>query len=49
MAKGKPRSMNKPAMMDWALRLLRLLIERKGLPSRIVAIDRRNIIPSGGS
>jgi hypothetical protein len=29
--------MNKPAMMDWALRLLRLLNERKVLNSRIVA------------
>jgi predicted DNA-binding transcriptional regulator YafY len=29
--------MNKPAMMDWALRLLRLLNERKVLTSRIVA------------
>ncbi len=34
---GTPRSMNKPAMMDWALRLLRLLNERKVLNSRIVA------------
>ena len=33
----KPASMNKPAMMDWALRLLRLLNERKVLNSRIVA------------
>src|SRR5512141_1516721 len=33
----KPRSMNKPAMMDWALRLLRLLNERKVLTSRIVS------------
>ncbi|MHB8782710.1 MAG: hypothetical protein ACYDAX_04725 [Desulfobacteria bacterium] len=32
-----PRPMNKPAMMDWALRLLRLLNERKVLNSRIVA------------
>lgn len=32
-----PRSMNKPAMMDWALRLLRLLNERKVLTSRVVA------------
>ena len=37
MGKDKPRSMNKPAMMDWALRLLRLLNERKVLTSRIVA------------
>ncbi len=29
--------MNKPAMMDWALRLLRLLNEKKVLNSRIVA------------
>jgi predicted DNA-binding transcriptional regulator YafY len=29
--------MNKPAMMDWALRLLRLLNEKKALTSRIVA------------
>jgi predicted DNA-binding transcriptional regulator YafY len=29
--------MNKPAMMDWALRLLRLLNEKKTLTSRIVA------------
>ena len=34
---GTPRPMNKPAMMDWALRLLRLLNERKVLNSRIVA------------
>ena len=34
---GTPRPMNKPAMMDWALRLLRLLNERKVLTSRIVA------------
>lgn len=38
---GKTRekriSMTKPAMMDWALRLLRLLNERKVLTSRIVA------------
>ena len=34
---GTPRSMNKPAMMDWALRLLRLLNERKVLNSRMVA------------
>ena len=33
----KPVPMNKPAMMDWALRLLRLLNERKVLTSRIVA------------
>ena len=33
----KPAPMNKPAMMDWALRLLRLLNERKVLTSRIVA------------
>jgi predicted DNA-binding transcriptional regulator YafY len=33
----KPVAMNKPAMMDWALRLLRLLNERKVLTSRIVA------------
>lgn len=32
-----PRPMTKPAMMDWALRLLRLLNERKVLTSRIVA------------
>lgn len=32
-----PRSMTKPKMMDWALRLLRLLNERKVLNSRIVA------------
>jgi len=38
MAKTKkPRSMTKPAMMDWALRLLRLLNERRVLTSRIVA------------
>src|SRR5512134_3840788 len=37
MAKEKPRSMNKPAMMDWALRLLRLLNEKKVLTSRVVA------------
>ncbi len=30
----KPAPMNKPAMMDWALRLLRLLNERKVLNSR---------------
>ncbi|MDO8737392.1 MAG: hypothetical protein Q7J17_00270 [Candidatus Deferrimicrobium sp.] len=29
--------MNKPAMMDWALRLLRLLNEKKVLTSRVVA------------
>lgn len=34
---GTPRPMNKPAMMDWALRLLRLLNERQVLNSRIVA------------
>lgn len=34
---AKPRPMNKPAMMDWALRLLRLLNERRVLTSRIVA------------
>jgi len=33
----KPRPMNKPAMMDCALRLLRLLNERKVLTSRTVA------------
>jgi predicted DNA-binding transcriptional regulator YafY len=33
----KPRPMTKPAMMDWALRLLRLLNERKVLTSRVVA------------
>jgi predicted DNA-binding transcriptional regulator YafY len=33
---SKP-SMNKPAMMDWALRLLQLLNEKKVLTSRIVA------------
>lgn len=33
----KPAAMTKPAMMDWALRLLRLLNERKVLTSRIVA------------
>ncbi|GAB4234289.1 MAG: hypothetical protein OHK0028_10390 [Deltaproteobacteria bacterium] len=33
----KPASMTKPAMMDWALRLLRLLNEKKVLTSRIVA------------
>ena len=32
-----PRPMTKPVMMDWALRLLRLLNERKTLTSRIVA------------
>jgi len=32
-----PRPMTKPAMMDWALRLLRLLNERKVLTSRVVA------------
>lgn len=37
MARGKGRPMSKPAMMDWALRLLRLLNERKVLTSRIVA------------
>ena len=37
MAKVKVRSMNKPAMMDWALRLLRLLNERKVLTSRVVS------------
>src|SRR3990172_6368599 len=38
MAKTKkPRTMTKPAMMDWALRLLRLLNERRVLTSRIVA------------
>jgi hypothetical protein len=34
---GAPRPMNKPAMMDWALRLLRLLNEKKVLTSRVVA------------
>ncbi len=33
----KRPSMSKPAMMDWALRLLRLLNEKKVLTSRIVA------------
>jgi predicted DNA-binding transcriptional regulator YafY len=33
----RPATMTKPAMMDWALRLLRLLNERKVLTSRIVA------------
>jgi len=33
----KPASMTKPAMMDWALRLLRLLNEKKVLTSRVVA------------
>lgn len=33
----KPATMTKPAMMDWALRLLRLLNERKVLTSRVVA------------
>jgi len=32
-----PRPMTKPAMMDWALRLLRLLNERRVLTSRVVA------------
>ena len=34
-----PRPMNKPAMMDWALRLLRLLNEKKVLTSRIVEAE----------
>jgi predicted DNA-binding transcriptional regulator YafY len=34
---SRPRAMTKPAMMDWALRLLRLLNERKVITSRIVA------------
>jgi predicted DNA-binding transcriptional regulator YafY len=33
----KPVQMNQPAMMDWALRLLRLLNEKKVLTSRVVA------------
>jgi predicted DNA-binding transcriptional regulator YafY len=33
----KSRAMNKPAMMDYALRLLRLLNERRELTSRVVA------------
>jgi predicted DNA-binding transcriptional regulator YafY len=44
VGKGKPRKrpatprpMTKPAMRDWALRLLRLLNERRVLTSRIVA------------
>ena len=36
-SRERPLSMNKPAMMDWALRLLRLLNERKVLTSRTVA------------
>jgi len=35
--RANPRPMTKPVMMDWALRLLRLLNERRVLTSRIVA------------
>lgn len=36
-SKAKARAMTKPAMLDWALRLLRLLNERRRITSRVVA------------